>query len=301
MARTRWILAVVVLTGAVAGGFLLNKRRSAPEGAPAGGTTSAVLARGGELVGSYRTEPATYNRYVEGTAAGELLSLLTHAPLVHVDRVTDTLEPWLAESWTQSGDGRSYTLKLRQGVTFSDGAPFTSADVIFSFGALYDARVNAVFASDTYVNGAPLKVEAPDASTVVFRLPAAFAAGLRLIATIPIFPRHKLLPALEAGTFANAWSASTPPAEIAGLGPFVLAEHVSGQRLVFARNPHYWRKDAAGTQLPYLDKLTVLIVPDQNTEALRLQTGEIDLMGNGDIRPETTPPSSASPSWAVRV
>ena len=74
--------------------------------------------------------------------------------------------------------------------------------------------------------------------------------------------------------------------EIAGLGPFVLAEHVSGQRLVFARNPHYWRKDAAGTQLPYLDKLTVLIVPDQNTEALRLQTGEIDLMGSGEIRPE---------------
>ena len=77
-----------------------------------------------------------------------------------------------------------------------------------------------------------------------------------------------------------------PLTEIAGLGPFVLAEHVSGQRLVFARNPRYWRKDAAGTQLPYLDKLTVLIVPDQNTEALRLQTGEIDLMGSGEIRPE---------------
>jgi peptide/nickel transport system substrate-binding protein len=286
VARTKWILVVAVLIGAVAGGFLLNKRRAAPEGAPAGGATPAALARGGELVASYRTEPASYNRYVDSTAAGELLSLLIYAPLVHVDRTTDTLEPWLAESWTQSADGTVYTLKLRQGVTFSDGAPFTSADVLFSFAALYDPRVNAVFASDTYVNGTPLKVEAPDASTVVFRLPAAFAPGLRLISTIPILPRHKLLPALEAGTFAKAWSAATPPSEMAGLGPFVLAEHVSGQRVVFTRNPHYWRKDAAGTQLPYLDKLTVLVIPDQNTEALRMQTGEIDLMGSGEIRPE---------------
>ena len=122
---------------------------------------------------SYRTEPAAYNRYRDSSAAGELVSLLTHAPLVHVDRATDTLEPWLAESWTQSSDGTAYTLKLRQGVTFSDGAPFTSADVLFSFAALYDPRVNAVFASDTYVNGTPLKVEAPDASTVVLTPPGA--------------------------------------------------------------------------------------------------------------------------------
>jgi peptide/nickel transport system substrate-binding protein len=284
--RTRWVVAVVVLTAAIVTGFLISKRRSQPAGVPAGATTSTTLARGGELVGTYRTEPPSYNRYSDDSAAGELLSLLTHAPLVHVNRATDTLEPWLAESWTQSSDGKVYTLKLRQGVTFSDGAPFTSADVAFSFAALYDPRVNAVFASDTYVNGAPLKVEAPDDSTVVFRLPAPFAPGLRLIEGIPILPRHKLQAAVDAGTFSSAWSARTPPAEIAGLGPFVLAEHVSGQRLVFVRNARYWRKDAAGTQLPYLDKLTVLVVPDQNTEALRMQTGEIDLMGSGEIRPE---------------
>jgi peptide/nickel transport system substrate-binding protein len=66
----------------------------------------------------------------------------------------------------------------------------------------------------------------------------------------------------------------------------VLTEHVAGQRLVFARNPHYWRRDAANVQLPYLDGLTVAVVADQNTEALRMAAGEIDLMSNGDIRPE---------------
>jgi peptide/nickel transport system substrate-binding protein len=66
----------------------------------------------------------------------------------------------------------------------------------------------------------------------------------------------------------------------------VLSEHVAGQRLVFTRNDRYWRRDASGVRLPYLDKLTVAIIPDQNTEALRMASGEIDLMSNGDIRPE---------------
>jgi peptide/nickel transport system substrate-binding protein len=223
---------------------------------------------------------------VDQTAAAELISLLTQATLVRVNRTTDTLEPWLAESWTGSSDGLTYTLKLRQGIVFSDGTPFTSADVAFSFRALYDPTVHAVLAADTYAGGKPLQVEAPDASTVIVRLAAPFAPGLRLIEGVPILPRHKLEGALAAGTFPDAWSVKTPAADLTGLGPFVLSEHVSGQRLVFARNPHYWRRDAAGAQLPYLDKLTVLVVPDQNTEALRMQSGEIDLMSNGDIRGE---------------
>lgn len=248
--------------------------------------TAASVAPGGELVASLRSEPTTYNRYVDQTAAAELLSLLTHAPLVHLNRATDTIEPWLAESWTESSDGLSYTIKLRQGVAFSDGAPFTSADVVFSFRALYDPTVHSVLAADTYAGGQPLQIEAPDVSTVVVRFSAPFAPGLRLIDSIPILPRHKLQPALDAGTFAEAWSVKTPPADLAGLGPFVLSEHVSGQRVVLVRNPHYWRKDAAGVRLPYLDKLTVLIVLDQNTEALRMQAGEIDVMSNADIRGE---------------
>ncbi len=78
----------------------------------------------------------------------------------------------------------------------------------------------------------------------------------------------------------------TPVTDVVGLGPFQLIEHVAGQRLVFARNPRYFRRDAAGVQLPYLDRLTLVIVPDQNTEALRLEAAESDLMSNGDIRPQ---------------
>lgn len=284
MVRTSRALTVFVLTIAIAAAFFISRRISRPT--PPVPASSAGLARGGELVASLRSEPTTYNRYVDQTAAAELLSLLTQAPLVRVNRTTDTLEPWLAESWSESADGLTYTIRLRQGIAFSDGTPFTSADVAFSFRALYDPTVHAVLAADTYAGGKPLQVEAPDASTVIVRLSAPFAPGLRLIDGIPILPRQKLEGALDAGKFADAWSVKTPPADLAGLGPFVLSEHVSGQRLVFVRNPRYWRRDATGAQLPYLDKLTVLVVPDQNTEALRMQAGEIDLMSNGDIRGE---------------
>lgn len=251
----------------------------------AGSDTNATLSRGGELVASIRTEPATYNRLVDASTAGEALALLTQAPLVYVNRATDTLEPWLAESWSESADHLTYTIKLRPGVTFSDGAPLTSADAVFTFRALYDPKVESPLAGDTLVNGKPLQVSAPDSSTVVVRLPSAFAPGLRLIDGVRILPRHKLERALTDGTFNDAWSVKTPLTEVVSLGPFVLTEHVSGQRLVLTRNPHYWRKDAAGTVLPYLDKLT-LVVASQPVEAVKLQSGETDLMTNADIRPE---------------
>ena len=66
-----------------------------------------------------------------------------------------------------------------------------------------------------------------------------------------------------------ALALATPPDEMTGLGPFVLEEYLAGQRLVFARNPHYWRRDEDGVVLPYLDRLTVEIVRDQNAEILR--------------------------------
>jgi len=202
---------------------------------------------------------------------------------VRVNRVTDALEPALAESWESSPDGRSQTLMLRKGVMFSDGAPFTSADVLFSFAVAYDAPGSQLAESITPA-GQRLEVTAPDATTVIVRFPTPFAPGIRLLDNLPILPRHKLEPAFREKTIQKAWSGSTPLSEIVGLGPFVLSEHVAGQRLVFTRNPHYWRKDQHQKALPYLDRLTIEIIPDQNAEALRLESGATDLMSNADIR-----------------
>ncbi len=253
---------------------------------PASGGSAPV--RGGELTATLRSEPATYNRYIPSGAstAVELVNILTHARLVRVNRVTDELEPWIAEGWSPLADGVSYTLTLREGIKFSDGHPLTVDDVLFSFRVAYDPDVKSGLGAALQVNGKPLQVAKVNDRTMTIRLPEPFAPGMRLLDNLPVLPRHKLEAALEAKTFADAWSPSKPLTDIAGLGPFVLTEHVTGQRLVFSRNPHYFRRDAAGVQLPYLDKLTVAIVPDQNTEALRLEAAEIDLMANADIRPQ---------------
>lgn len=276
--RTRLAVIAVALLGASA------CRGNDPARSPA----SASPARGGELVASTRSEPATYNRFAPNGAhaAIELVTLLTQARLVRVNRVTDDLEPWLAEKWSLADDGVSYTVTLRDGVTFSDGHPLSSADVLFSFRAAYDPAVRSALDAALRIAGRPLAVSAVDGRTIVIKFPAPFAAGLRLVENLPILPRHALEPTLANGTFASAWSPATPLSEIVGLGPFVMTEHVAGQRLVFARNPRYFRKDPGGVQLPYLDTLTLAVVPDQNTEALRLEAGEIDLMANADIRPQ---------------
>jgi len=218
-------------------------------------------------------------------AAEELLARLTHATLVRLNRVTGEIEPRLAREWTTSPDGLTWTLRLVEDVTFSDGAPFSASDVLFSFRALYDEKVASSLASSLRVGGQPLVVRALDAHTVVVTFPSPFAPGIGLLDALPILPEHKLRAALEAGTFVTAWGVSTPPSEVVGLGPFVLQAYDPGKSLTLARNPHFWKKDAAGRALPYLDRIEIQIVPEQNAEVLRLQSGGVDLVTD-NVRPE---------------
>jgi peptide/nickel transport system substrate-binding protein len=209
---------------------------------------------------------------------------LTQARLVSVNRTTQELEAQLADSWRVDDAGRTYTVKLRPGVAFADGHPFTADDVLFSFAAVYETP-GSQLKGDLMVGGQPLAVSSPDPMTVVITFPVDFAPGLRVLDSLPILPKHRLEGALKAGTFADAWSLSTPVAEITGLGPFVLSEFQPGQRLVFTRNDRYFKKDSAGVALPYLDRVIMEIVPDQNAQRLRIEAGQAD-MTNDEIRLE---------------
>jgi peptide/nickel transport system substrate-binding protein len=255
-----------------------------PGQAPGTQATPGV-ARGGTLIATVRSEPRSFNRYVGRDFLTELFTTLTQAQLVRINRVTQEIEPWLAERWACRPDGLSCTLALRKGVTFSDGAPFTSADVLFAFEAVYDENTGSPLAEVLTVDRQHLRVSAPDASTVVISFPSPFGPGLRILDNLPILPRHRLDAALRAGTLRKSWGVGAKPEEIAGLGPFVLREYLPGQRLVFARNARYWRRDARGTALPYLDGLTLEIAPDQNGELLRLLSGQSDFT-QSEVRPD---------------
>ena len=149
---------------------------------------------GGELLVSIRTEPRNFTRLVDTREeTTDLVALLIHAGLVRINRDTDEVEPWLAESWTPSADGRQYTMKLRPNVQFSDGHPLSSDDVVFSFEAAYASG----FGDSLHVGGKPLAVTAVDPLTVTVTFPQAFAPGVRILDNLVILPRHKLSAALK--------------------------------------------------------------------------------------------------------
>jgi peptide/nickel transport system substrate-binding protein len=266
--------------GAIAVAALSSGCRATPASSRSAAGSSTL--RGGDLVVTIRAEPRSFNRLVARDTGADLVASLTQAKLIRINRVTDQVEPWLAEAWTRSEDGLRYTVRLRRGLSFSDGQPFTSADVTFSAEAAY-AIPSA--ADALLVNGKRLAFTAPDPLTVAIAFPEPFAPGLRLLDNLWILPRHILQPALDRGQLASAWPVSASPADLVGLGPFVMTDHAPGQRIGFARNPHYWRADAAGTALPYLDRIVVDVVPDENTELLRLQSGQSD-MTSSEMPPE---------------
>ena len=253
-----------------------------------GGSKSGV-PRGGELLVSVRSEPRSFNRHAARDTTTSLVSNLTQARLVRVNQATQAVEPSLAESWTTEDQGRRLTLSLKRDVVFSDGHPFTSDDVLFAFESVYDEKTGSVLADSLQEGGKKLQVSATDPHTVVVTFPAPFAPGIRLLDSLPILPRHKLEGALKAGTFRKAWSLDTAPSELVGLGPFVLSEYLPGQRLVFARNPHFFAKAPDGAALPYLDRVVVEIIPDQSAELLGLESGQLDMM-TSEISPEAYAP-----------
>ena len=111
-----------------------------------GGQTPASErpSRDHTLVTSIRAEPRSFNRYLARDLSTEVVTQLMQASLVRVNRVTQQLEPRLAERWELLPDQVTYRLHLRPGIQFSDGHPFSSADVVFSFRAIYDPAVASV-------------------------------------------------------------------------------------------------------------------------------------------------------------
>ncbi len=281
---TRRFLIFAILLAALATIAILVWRRP-----PSTNSQSAkeLTARGGHLLATVRSEPRSFNRLVVRDRTSHLLSVLTQARLVRLNPITSDPEPWLAERW-ESTDGRRFLLHLRRGIAFSDGAPFTSADVVFTFQALYDESVGSPLAEAFKSDGRPIGVRAIDEHTVELTWPGPQGSGLRALDSLPILPRHRLESSLRAGTFRDSWNLTTAPSEIAGLGPFVLTRYDPGARLELERNPHYWRRTADDQPQPLVDRVTLQIVPDQNTEILQLESGESDLT-SGEVRPDDVP------------
>lgn len=166
------------------------------------------------------------------------------------------IRPLLAEKWEQSEDGLSWTFFLREGVTFSNGDPLTSADVKFSI-----EQASAPEIAFAYINDPITSIETPDDLTVVLHTAEPWAPTLAAMALYT----NSIIPADYAGMSAADYARAP-----IGTGPFVFDSWQQGVSLKLAKNENYWRENR-----PYLDSVTFMVVADENTRALQLQGGAI--------------------------
>lgn len=233
---------------------------------------------GGRLVVSLRGEPKTLNPVTALDQPSRTVFSLMNADLVHINRVTQLTEPALAKSWKISRDGLRYTLKLRKGVQFSDGVPFDASDVVFTFQLYLDPKIDSPQRDLLVVGGKPISVRQIGPYEVEFDLAQPYAPAERLFDSIAILPRHLLEKSYRDGTITQAWNLNTVPSQIAGLGPFRIKEYSPGQNITLERNPYYWKVDSAGTHLPYLNEIRFLIVPSEDAEVIRFESGDVDVL-----------------------
>jgi len=221
---------------------------------------------GGGLHFCLHGEPKTFNPVFVDDDASENLRYLTGGVLIRLNRQTQALEPALATSWAISKDRRTITFQLRKGVYFSDGTPFTSGDVAYTMKLLLDPNTHSP-TGDAFQSGegkAEVRAAAPEPEVVSITFPAPIAGLERLFDQVAIM------------------SANSPKKEMAVLGPFYVSDYKAGSSILLRKNPNYWKHDAKGTSLPYVDSIQLDIQRNRDIELVRFRRGELHLINRLD-------------------
>ena len=220
--------------------------------------------KGGRLTVAADSEPRNLNPAIVASNGVFYVSSKVIEPLAEASfEGKDGLDPRLAVSWEGSPDGLTVTFKLRDGVKWHDGKPFTSADVAFSALQVWKPLQNLgrVVFKDLEA------VDTPDELTAVFRFakPTPFQLIRNALpALTSVVPKH----VFDGTDIANNPANNAP----IGTGPFKWAEYKPGEYFRLERNADYWDKDA-----PHLDEIVYRVLPDRAAAAGALEAGEIDL------------------------
>ena len=218
--------------------------------------------RGGTLVIALSDDPGHFN---PGITTGFNVHAVTGSIFNGLVELDDNANPHsdLAERWEVSDDSTRYTFHLADGVRWHDGEPMTSADVKFTFENIlldYHSRTKGG------LSGILESIDTPDDTTVVFNFTQPYAALLqRLNSTeAPILPKH----VYEGVDDVQTAAANLTPV---GTGPFKLESYDIDNKITLVRNDDYFKEG-----LPYLDRVVMRVIPDQNTQVLALEEGEVD-------------------------
>lgn len=247
-----------------AGGIALGPFAPLAQAAVQGSTVSP--RHGGRLTLLVNPEPnALINFATTAGAEQKISSKVTEGLLAYDFNVRPRAQ--LATAWSISSDGLQYSFKLREGVRWHDGQPFTSKDVAVSIGLLkqYHSRGRSTFAN-------VVEVLTPDPHTALLKLskPAPYLIYALAASESPIVPAHLY----SSGDPLNNPHNIDP----VGTGPYRFKSWERGSHAVFVRNADYW--DAPK---PYIDELVVRFIGDPAARAVALETGELDLAGENPV------------------
>jgi peptide/nickel transport system substrate-binding protein len=243
----------------------------------------AAPKHGGTLTATLTPEPPILILGVNNQGPTLLVGSKMYQGLLKFSEKLDPL-PELAKDWSLSDDKLTYTFHLQDNVKFHDGQPFTADDVIFSimkFNMELAPRARAIFQKIK-------SATAPDPHTVVLTLNAPFQPFLLMfeVTACPIVPKH-----IYDGTdYRNNPANQTP----IGTGPFKFAEWKRGDFIRLQKFDGYWKPGQ-----PYLDEIIYRIIPDSQSRALAIQTGQILMAQESDIEPFDIPRMQQQPNLTV--
>lgn len=174
----------------------------------------------------------------------------------------DGYEGCLAESWTISEDGKIYTFKIRDGVTFSDGTVCDANAILANFNAIIENKERHTWLE---MMNLLVGVSAPDDHTFVIELSEAYYPMLTELGCIRPF-------AMISPNCMIDGSTKDGVSGYIGTGPYVLTDFETDQYAIFERNENYWGEK------PEIERITVKVIPDNQTRIMALESGEIDLI-----------------------
>ena len=234
---------------------------------------------GGELVILTIGEgPKTFNPCNTKDATSSSMAGLMYDGLVTTNPRTGKVEPLLAKSFEINGN--DYIIHLRHGIKWTDGKLITADDVMYTYNEIVFKGLGNPSTMDAMkIDGNLPELVKIDDYTVKFTTSKPFAPFLRQL-SYPIVPKHYFKKYTDKGeSVFNAFlTPNTPPQEIISSGAFKLKEYVAAQRVIFERNPNYYKINLDNKKLPYLNKLVYLIVGDTNNEILKFEAKEIDVL-----------------------
>jgi len=243
-----------------------GKPATAPT-APATAVTAAGEPVDGDwIVSRLGVEPAHLNPLLDTSDAYTAqLTGVVFEPLLDRDNETLELEPLLAESYETSDDHLTYTFSLRKDATFSDGAPVTAHDVLFTFETIRDPQNETADLRNYYQDVE--RAELLDDYTIRFTCTKPYFRHLTMLGGLPTFPKH----IYGAGDFNKHPNNRHP----IGSGPYVFDSWETNQQVTFVRNENYWNKE----KRPHIDRRVYKVIVDNNAAFQVLERQELDVMG----------------------